>query len=598
MFKRILAISKNYALVEIDSLISDDLLNYYVVFIDNEKKFLGEINEIDGNRVKITFLGEFIDNRFISGIIRKPSLTSNIRIINDIELNELMGTVDDKNMILGLSPLYNNHPINIDINSMFSNHSAIFGNTGSGKTYGVARIYQSLFNRNDIIPFNANIFIFNSTNEYHNSFSSINKFNINYNYKMYTTNTNNKDSLIIKLPLWHLTVDDYANLLDVYEYSQINIIEKMLSYVCTFAKNDEYSIRYKNHLIASAIISVMYTNQTAFRIRDQIFNILSTCSTNDLNLDYEIPGVGYTRTFRKCFDIDSQGEFVERLLVSKYVEQFVDNDTKWNEDYTPIYYTLEDLEVALNFTLISEGLLLNEKYYAEAIALKVKLHSIINSSYHKFFDYGRFVSLTEFITDIVVNNENKRCQIINFVLEDVDDRFAKALTKVYSRLFFKFARSLPQRGTFPMHILLEEAHRYVQNDADTRTLGYNIFERIAKEGRKYGVILDLVTQRPTELSEAVISQCSNFLIFKINHPTDLDYIGKMVPNITEDIIEKQKSLQSGICVAFGKMMKLPMIVKMELPNPPPSSANADVYDKWMFNLKGGKWTESQELDSL
>lgn len=588
MFKRILAISKNYALVEIDSLISEDLLNCYVVFIDNEKKFLGEINEIDGNRVKITFLGEFIDNRFISGIIRKPSLTSNIRIINDIELNELMGTVDDKNMILGLSPLYNNHPINIDINSMFSNHSAIFGNTGSGKTYGVARIYQSLFDRNDIIPFNANIFIFNSTNEYHNSFSSINKFNINYNYKMYTTNTNNKESLIIKLPLWHLTVDDYANLLDVYEYSQINIIEKMLSYVCTFAKNDEYSIRYKNHLIASAIISVMYTNQTAFRIRDQIFNILSTCSTNDLNLDYEIPGVGYTRTFRKCFDIDSQGEFVERLLVSKYVEQFVDNDTKWNEDYTPIYYTLEDLEVALNFTLISEGLLLNEKYYAEAIALKVKLHSIINSSYHKFFDYGRFVSLTEFITDIVVNNENKRCQIINFVLEDVDDRFAKALTKVYSRLFFKFAISLPQRGTFPMHILLEEAHRYVQNDADTRTLGYNIFERIAKEGRKYGVILDLVTQRPTELSEAVISQCSNFLIFKINHPTDLDYIGKMVPNITDDIIEKQKSLQSGICVAFGKMMKLPMIVKMELPNPPPSSANADVYDKWMFNLKGGK----------
>ena len=388
MFKRILAISKNYAFVEIDNLMSEDLLNYYVIFVDDDKKFLGEVNEVDGNRVKITFLGEFINDKFVSGIIRKPSLTSNIRIINNIELDELMGTVNDKNMVLGLSPLYNDHPINIDINSMFSNHSAIFGNTGSGKTYGVARIYQSLFDRNDIIPFNANIFIFNSTNEYHN-------------YKMYTTNTNNKDSLIIKLPLWHLTVDDYANLLDVYEYSQINIIEKMLSYVCAFAKNDEYSIRYKNHLIASAIISVMYTNQTAFRIRDQIFNILSTCSTKDLNLDYEIPGVGYTRTFRKCFDIDSQGEFVERLLVSKYVEQFVDNNTKWNEDYTPIYYTLEDLEVALNFTLISEGLLLNEKYYAEAIALKVKLHSISNSSYHK---KDRSVSETEEV--FICNYEN------------------------------------------------------------------------------------------------------------------------------------------------------------------------------------------------
>lgn len=588
MFRKIITLSKNYALVEIDNFITEDLLNCYVVFCDEEKKILGEVNEVDNNKVKVTFLGEFINNKFISGIIRKPSLESYIRIINEDELNELMGSSSDNNMMLGISPLYNNHPINIDINNMFSNHSAILGNTGSGKTYGVARIYHSLFNRKDIIPFNANIFIFNCTNEYHNSFSTINNFNINYNYKMYTTNTNNKDSLIMKLPLWHLTVDDYANLLDVYEYSQINIIEKMLSYVCIFAKDDEYSIRYKNHLIASAIISVMYTNQTAFRIRDQIFNILSTCSTKDLNLDYEIPGVGYTRTFRKCFDIDSQGEFVERLLVSKYIEQFVDNDTKWNEDYTPIYYTLEDLEVALNFTLISEGLLLNEKYYAEAIALKVKLHSIINSSYHMFFDYDRFVSLSEFITDIIVNTNNKRCQIINFVLEDVDDRFAKAITKIYSRLFFKFAKSLPQRGSFPMHILLEEAHRYVQNDNDIKTLGYNIFERIAKEGRKYGVILNLVTQRPTELSESVISQCSNFLIFKINHPTDLEYISKMVPNITEDIIEKQKSLQSGICVAFGKMMKLPMIVKMELPNPEPSSTNADVYNKWMFNLKGEK----------
>ena len=132
--------------------------------------------------------------------------------------------------------------------------------------------------------------------------------------------------------------------------------------------------------------------------------------------------------------------------------------------------------------------------------------------------------------------------------------------------------------------MLEEAHRYVQKDFDIQTLGYNIFERIAKEGRKYGVIIDLITQRPTELSENVLSQCSNFLIFKINHPTDLDYIEKMVPNISSDIIEKQKSLQSGTCIAFGKMMKLPMIVKMELPSPKPSSASANIYEKWMYKL--------------
>ena len=338
-------------------------------------------------------------------------------------------------------------------------------------------------------------------------------------------------------------------------------------------------------MIASAITSVLYTNQTPGRIRDQIFQILESCHTEELNLDVEVPGIGYTRQFRKCFEIDSKGEFAERVLISEYIQKFVDNNTVWNEDYVPIFFTLSDLEVALNFTLISEGLLLNEKSYAEAMALKVRLHTLNNSSYKKIFEYPKFVSISEFITDIIMVGQTKRAQIINFVLEDIDDRFAKALVKVYCRIVFKFSKSLKDRGAMPIHLMLEEAHRYVQKDIDIDILGYNMFERIAKEGRKFGVVLDLITQRPTELSETVISQCSNFLIFKITHPTDLEYIRKMVPNISADVIEKQKALQSGTCVAFGRMMKIPMIVKMELPNPEPRSSNASIYNRWMIDWK-------------
>lgn len=586
MFKQIISINKNNTEILIDEKsISEDILNYYVVFTDESKQILGEISEVNKDKVKINFLGELKEGKFISGIIRKPSLNSQIRIINDEELKILIGEETDNNMVLGLSPLYQDKTIYININDMFSNHSAIFGNTGSGKTYGVSRLVQNLFTKQNIIPFYSNILIFNSTNEYDNAFSSINKINPNFNYKIFTTNTNQSNIPILKIPLWQLSSDDYANLLDVTEYSQINIIDKMLIYVSAFAKNDEYSIKYKNHLISSAIISVLYTNQTSARIRDQIFNILTICNTNELNLDVEIQGVGYTRQLRKCFDIDSKGDFVERLLVTQYIENFLSPNTKWKEEYEEVFYTLDDLEEALNFTLISEGLLLNDKYYAEAIALKVKLHTICNSSYKKFFNYDKFITLNEYINELVMLSPNKRCQIINFVLEDIDDRMAKALTKIYSRLIFKFSRNLKERGAFPIHIMLEEAHRYVQKDFDNKTLGYNIFERIAKEGRKYGVIIDLITQRPTELSETVLSQCTNFLIFKINHPTDLDYIEKMVPNISQDIIEKQKSLQSGTCIAFGKMMKLPMIVKMQLPDPAPSSASANIYEKWMYKLK-------------
>lgn len=585
MFENILSITKNYLIVKISNNISNDILNYNVILEDNDKKILGEIDEVINDEAKISFLGEFIEEKFYSGIIRRPTLNSKVRIINQQELSELVSDNDKKTMVLGLSPLYNNYPVKVNINEMFSNHMAIFGNTGSGKTCGVARIIQNLFNMKDKIPFNSNIFIFNNTSEYDSAFRDINKINQNFNYKLYTTDKDDLSGNPIKIPLWLMDVDDFANLLDVTEYFQINIIEKMLCYVSIFAKDDAESNRYKNHLIAKAIISVLYSNQVAAKIRDQIFNILTDCHTSELSLETEVPGIGYTREFRKCFDIDNQGEFVERILVTKYIQSFIDNNTKWSEEYVSTFFTLDQLETALDFTLISEGLLLNEKSYSEAIALKVKLHNINNSSLKEFFDVQNYITVEQFINSLLVTQNNGRVQIVNFVLEEIDDRMAKSMVKIFSRILFKYTKRLQPRGSMPIHIMLEEAHRYVQKDRDTEIIGYNIFDRIAKEGRKFGMVMDLITQRPTELSETVLSQCSNFIIFKLNHPTDLEYIRKMVPNISSDVIEKQKSLQSGTCVAFGRMMKIPMIVKMEMPNPEPQSSNASVYDKWIVEWK-------------
>ena len=421
MFKEIVELRKNFALVKFEGQINEDFLSYNVVFEDT-KKILGEIEEITENVVKISFLGEFINGKFYSGIIKKPSLTAKVRIINKDELSELVGDNNPKAMMLGISPLYN-YPVKIDIDDMFSNHSAIFGNTGSGKTYGVARLVQNLFVMKNKIPFNSNIFIFNNTSEYDNAFKYINQINNNFNYKMYTTNTEVSEANFVRIPLWLLSVDDYANILDATAYSQLAVIEKALSLVSVFARKDEESLKYKNHLIAKAIISVMYSNQVSAKIRDQIFSILTDCNSKELNLDVEVPGVGYTRQFRKCFDLDSKGEFVERILITEYIQQFVDNNKKWNEDYVPIYYTLDDLEVALNFALISEGLLLNEKSYAEATALKVRLHTLNNSSSSNFFKYDKYVTLNEFVSNIILYNNTKRAQIVNFVLDfEINDK--------------------------------------------------------------------------------------------------------------------------------------------------------------------------------
>lgn len=583
MFDKIVYISNEGANVKIKDgeNLSTNIMNMHLVFEDDKKKILGEVDDIDDNVVKAHFLGELLPDRFIGGVIRKPDLNSKVRIITPEEMKLIVGDEKPSTMTLGASPLYDSCPIKVDINELFSNHMAIFGNSGSGKSCGVSRLIQNIFQTPGFIPFRSNFFIFDSSGEYRNAFQDINKINPNYNYKFYTTNYHEPNTEQLKVPLWLLTVDDLALLLSVTNHSQLPIIERMHKLVRIFNQGDVNATDYKNHIIAKAIMTVLYSNETSTSKRNDIFSIIGSCSTEQFNLEAELPGIGYTRKFRDCFLIDSEGNFTESVLLTKYVSEFIKPELDNFEPAKVVYYTLEDLEKALNFTLISEGWLRNENTYGDAVTIRVRLHSLITGDYAKFFACRTFMSEQQFIASLIMMPDGKhKAQIVNFNLDDVDDSFAKTITKIFCRILFDFTKSLKDRGSLPFNILLEEAHRYIQNDTDTFILGYNIFDRIAKEGRKYGLIMSLISQRPVEISDTVISQCSNFLIFKMNHPRDLDYIKKMVPNISEEIVEKQKTLQPGTCMAFGSAFRIPMIVRMEMPNPQPYSANADVFKQW------------------
>lgn len=583
MFDKIVYISNEGANVKIKDgeNLSTNIMNMHLVFEDDKKKILGEVDDIDDNVVKAHFLGELLPDRFIGGVIRKPDLNAKVRIITPEEMKLIVGDEKPSTMTLGASPLYDSCPIKVDINELFSNHMAIFGNSGSGKSCGVSRLIQNVFQTPRFIPFRSNFFIFDSSGEYRNAFQDINKINPNYNYKFYTTNYHEPNTEQLKVPLWLLTVDDLALLLSVTNHSQLPIIERMHKLVRIFNQGDVNATEYKNHIIAKAIMTVLYSNETSTSKRNDIFSIIGSCSTEQFNLEAELPGIGYTRKFRDCFLIDSEGNFTESVLLTKYVSEFIKPELDNFEPAKVVYYTLEDLEKALNFTLISEGWLRNENTYGDAVTIRVRLHSLITGDYAKFFACRTFMSEQQFIASLIMMPDGKhKAQIVNFNLDDVDDSFAKTITKIFCRILFDFTKSLKDRGSLPFNILLEEAHRYIQNDTDTFILGYNIFDRIAKEGRKYGLIMSLISQRPVEISDTVISQCSNFLIFKMNHPRDLDYIKKMVPNISEEIVEKQKTLQPGTCMAFGSAFRIPMIVRMEMPNPQPYSANADVFKQW------------------
>ena len=582
MIGNIIYINDNLAHIQIPegTPIATDMINLHILFEDEKKQIMGEVEDMDKQIIKVRFLGEIIDGKFVGGVIRKPSLSAKIRVITKDEFALIVGESNASSMVLGYSPLYDNFPININVNDMFSNHMMICGNTGSGKSWGLARLLQNVFSNTNVLPYRSNFMIFDAYGEYHTAFQEINKVNPNFFFKYYTTNPNDRNGNFLRIPLWLLDVDDMALLLDASEHAQLPIIEEMLKLVQIFAEDDDTSTQYRNHLIAKAIMTILYTNQTATSKRNDIFQILATCSTPQFNLEAPVQGIGYVRKFRECFIIDKEGNFTESILVTQYISDFIKEEYDKYEAKKVSYFTLDDLEKALNFTLISEGLLRNEKTYSAAIALKVRLHSLLTSDNARYFAFPNYITLESYIASLVTMPDGRKAQIINFNLEEIEDRIAKAITKIYTKMLFTFTKRLKDRASIPFHVFLEEAHRYVQNDNDKYLLGYNIFDRVAKEGRKYGLIFNLISQRPVELSETVISQCSNFLIFKMNHPRDLEYIQKMLPNINQEIIEKQKSLQPGTCVGFGKAFKVPMIIKMEAPNPAPHSSNCDVENRW------------------
>lgn len=571
-----------------------DLMNMNVVFEAPNQAILGEVEEVNENVIKIRFLGEFLGERYVSGVIRKPVLSSKIRLINNIELQELMGKYDATTFKLGQSAIYKDKVVCVKINDLFSNHLAIFGNSGSGKSCGVARIVQNLFSNPEFIAYNANIFIFDAYGEYKTAFGKINQINPNFSYKFITTNPTEATDEKLSIPVHLLTLDDLTLLLQASTHTQIPIIERTLKLAKIFAEVSDDALAYKNHLIAKALLAVIFSNETTKQKKNEVFQIIQVCHTKEFNFDTQVQGLGYTRTFSDCFEIDSNGNFGESVLINDYILKFINEDLEGK--YTPkdVYYTLKDLANALEFTLISEGFLHNSTLYDDAIVLKVRLNSIINSNIGSYFDYPKYITQDQYVASLVATTNRRKAQIININLEDVDDTYAKVIVKIYARMFFDFAKSRKQRASIPFHLFLEEAHRYVSKDTDTFLIGYNIFERIAKEGRKYGVLLNIISQRPVEISDTVISQCSNFLIFKMTHPKDIEYIRTMLPNISQDVIEKQKVLQPGNCVGFGGAFKLPMIIKLDMPNPMPYSTNCDVNKRWAVSV--GKEVKENKVE--
>ena len=586
--------------LDIDITTQPNMVNLHVIFEDGtDRKVVAEV--ANANRVNLyaNIVGEINNNFFLPGASTKPSFKSQVRLIKEDELALILGDKETKfgYTNFGTSNVYDGYKINVPINDFFNTHFCILGNSGSGKSCAVASILQKLYTSSPTPPVNSALIFFDAYGEYTNAFGKLHEVNPKLNYKAYTTNIEEPDCELLRIPIWLCDVDDLALLLDATTPSQLPILEKTLKLVKILTGQGENVIKRKNDIIARALQDIMLSGNDSTKIRDQVIGVLTKFNTPTLNLESQIVQPGYTRTFKQCLFVDKTGKMQEMELVVEFIRGYIlEDQLEVPENELNKFYSLADLEVAMEFALISEGILKSDKVFDTANVMSVRLHTLATGDNRHYFSYPRYVTRSEFVDSLLFDpTSNGRVQLVNFNINYIDDRLAKVITKIISRMIFLTSSTIKPRGSRAFHIIIEEAHRYVQHDSDIELLGYNIFERIAKEGRKYGAFLVLITQRPSELSDTCVSQAMNFVLLRTLHPVDLKYIKEMVPNVSNEIVLQLKNLKPGNCIAFGSAFKVPTPMYIDLPNPRPLSNNVDLEKVWYTAAGGSAATNVQAV---
>ena len=203
------------------------------------------------------------------------------------------------------------------------------------------------------------------------------------------------------------------------------------------------------------------------------------------------------------------------------------------------------------------------------------LHTTFENTIKQFIGYG-----------------NSKSNITIIDLSGVPFEVLSITVSLISRLLFEFGYYYKRlrhiadptetiNNDTPFLLVYEEAHKYVPNsDLAKYRASKESIERIAKEGRKYGITLMLASQRPSEISETIFSQCNNFITMRLTNPNDQNYVKRLLPDTMGQLIDKMPTLKSGECLLIGDAVVLPSIVKIEECNPKPSSNDIPYLELW------------------
>ena len=251
------------------------------------------------------------------------------------------------------------------------------------------------------------------------------------------------------------------------------------------------------------------------------------------------------------------------------------------------YFDYKFLKTAVDIVLLEEEAKGNSRIREFTSTMLSRLDYFISHPDCGFMRYTNvtYVDSEDYLKKVFSIGENSE-QLIIVDSSEVGSDALELMTSVISRMLFdcRKAKTGDNRRKNPIHLILDEAHRYIKKDADY-ILRENIFERIAREGRKFSLFLLISSQRPSELSPTVLSQCGNYIIHRIQNEIDMRFVYTVLPYFSDDYTIKIKQQVPGEALIFGNCVPMPLHIKVHKAEPAPDSDNCDVSKEWFAETK-------------
>lgn len=487
------------------------------------------------------------DGRFERGSLLLPVPTEEAFIADQDTLDRIFAADAEHNFPLGRLSMNKDIELKIHGDRFFSKHIAVVGSTGSGKSCAVARILQDAVginaqkNVHKDNQKNSHIVIFDLHDEYSAAFTLQEE-------QAFTLNRLDIDTL--HLPYWLMNSEELESMF--IESNEANSHNQVSQF--------KYAVVLNKQRHNPKIEDVTYDTPVYFSIRE-VHNYIE-------NMNREVIGrLG--------------GEDCPKL-----------EDGSLVKDREACYFDKIHSFVPASTAAATKAT--NGPFHGEFNRFSSRLEAKLGDRRLRFLLEARKADGTAYETP---DFDELMMQFLGYLnksnvtvvdLGGIPFEVLSIVVSLVSRLIFDFcfhySKLRHAQGLLndvPVMLVCEEAHNYIPRDNDVAyRASRKSLERIAKEGRKYGLSLMVVSQRPSEVSETIFAQCNNFLSLRLTNDADQNYVRRLFPDNASSITELLPNLASGECIVVGEAVLLPAVVKLSLPSPEPHSQSVKVHTEW------------------